>query len=270
MKAMVPKDRFNSKGTTEGWRGTTESIADNIRAGSSAADRALQNEDKTRPAPRTLDYELAKFHMQTLKGKVLTIIDAIAFDVEQRKAVKDLVKGAFAEQRQRIQSFCYAGTGLGESIEESDFVFMKTEKPREPVKALGAFFICYWSSTSSPAELSTTRLRCSLGLFVCIEHLVAYLIDGFVSKDPTVPLDELQRVPASNQQGVRAGHQRSQLLIVYFPSAVHLVNDESAVGKNQHSLEVTMQVLQQGNETFILGFVVGLSPEKLSSPVHLF
>jgi flavodoxin len=123
MKAMVPKDRFNSKGTTEGWRGTTESIADNIRAGSSAADRALQNEDKTRPAPRTLDYELAKFHMQTLKGKVLTIIDAIAFDVEQRKAVKDLVKGAFAEQRQRIQSFCYAGTGLGESIEESDFVF---------------------------------------------------------------------------------------------------------------------------------------------------
>jgi hypothetical protein len=49
------------------------------------------------------------FHIQVgfLEGKILTIVDASFSDLEQRNAVKDLVKKMFREQRRHVDSIVY-------------------------------------------------------------------------------------------------------------------------------------------------------------------
>lgn len=54
-----------------------------------------------------LSCEVVQVQIKFLQGKVLTIIEAAIPDREQKKAVKDLIKGAFSDQLTYVLQLCY-------------------------------------------------------------------------------------------------------------------------------------------------------------------
>ncbi len=66
------------------------------------------------------------FHVQIgyLEGKILTIADASFGDTEQRKAVKDLIKRMFREQRNHVDKIVYGyGSDAGNEKVAQDPLF---------------------------------------------------------------------------------------------------------------------------------------------------
>jgi hypothetical protein len=59
------------------------------------------------PEGRPLEFGSIATQLGFLEGKVLTVIDAALSDQRQLKAVKDLVKKMFSEQRTWISQLCY-------------------------------------------------------------------------------------------------------------------------------------------------------------------
>lgn len=50
----------------------------------------------------TMNYREIHYYLGKLEGEALTIVDASFQDLEQRKAVKDLIKGAFYRNLNRM------------------------------------------------------------------------------------------------------------------------------------------------------------------------
>ena len=65
------------------------------------SDKKLLGEEKQ------LHYSAIESQISFLQGKVLTIVDASYSDERQLKAVKDLIKSAFHNQRTWILEMCY-------------------------------------------------------------------------------------------------------------------------------------------------------------------
>lgn len=55
----------------------------------------------------TLTFNAINQQFSMLLGRVLTIVDAIFSDPVQRKAVKDLIKVDFQEQRNHVYNLCF-------------------------------------------------------------------------------------------------------------------------------------------------------------------
>lgn len=55
----------------------------------------------------TMEFGAIKAQLRFLQGDVLTIIEASFSDTEQRKAVKDLVSGAFKRRIDWFQELCF-------------------------------------------------------------------------------------------------------------------------------------------------------------------
>ena len=55
---------------------------------------------------RELPYNAIQSQVRFLQGKVLTVIDAISAEREQKKAIKDLIKNAFSQQLNWLYELC--------------------------------------------------------------------------------------------------------------------------------------------------------------------
>ena len=69
----------------------------------------------TKGGERAIRYERIESDIKDLAGKILTIIDASIADVQQNKAIKDLVKTDIRECLYYFQDICYRGS-QGNSI----------------------------------------------------------------------------------------------------------------------------------------------------------
>lgn len=56
--------------------------------------------------PKELSYNAILSQVKFLQGKVLTVIDAVSAEKEQKKAIKDLIKNAFSQQLNWIYELC--------------------------------------------------------------------------------------------------------------------------------------------------------------------
>lgn len=68
-----------------------------------------------------LSYNVIEFQLKGLEGETLTIIDACLSDLQQRNAVKDLVKHMFRKKYSWLKELCYGGgVRTKESLEVKD------------------------------------------------------------------------------------------------------------------------------------------------------
>jgi len=56
---------------------------------------------------RSMDFATFKFHVNSLKGRILTILDAAITDPKQHGALKSLVNAEVYEQLSRGRELCY-------------------------------------------------------------------------------------------------------------------------------------------------------------------
>lgn len=62
---------------------------------------------------QTLEFGAIEAQMSFFQGKILTIIDASFSDVEQREAVKDLIKSEFKDKIRHFGRLCSGATSEG-------------------------------------------------------------------------------------------------------------------------------------------------------------
>lgn len=58
---------------------------------------------------RSMDFQTFKFHVRSLQGRILTILDASIPEGKQHKALRSLVSAEIYEQIRRGRDLCYGG-----------------------------------------------------------------------------------------------------------------------------------------------------------------
>lgn len=68
---------------------------------------------------KTISIDTLHIQLGYFEGKILTIVDASYSDVEQRNAVKTLVKNAFRDKRNHFDDIVYGGGRMNQVSSEA-------------------------------------------------------------------------------------------------------------------------------------------------------